>query len=440
VATSRATVGIFLLVAASFAVRIVTLDQPLVEAHSFRQTQTAYPAVLYHRHGIDLLHTPVPVLGPPWEIPFELPLFQAIASVLIGAGLTPEVALRGASLIAFAATVAVVYRMVREEVDSQVARLAAVAALLAPLGLLWSRTSTIESLALLLTIACVHLLLRYDRHRGSAVLLASAALAIIAAMVKITTFGVWLLPGIFLLPRSRGAAVLVLGVGGATGLAWTAFADSIKAASPATSFLTSRSLLEWNFGTLTQRLDPAMYVDAGRWLAGVGLVVLLAPLLVRRNRLYAWSAATLVSGPLVFFNLYVEHDYYWMAVLPAAAILIGGVVTRFVREPSPPIKRRRLILAGLLFVVSFLVYDRWALMFGAHDEAHVLERAAQVRSATAAGTLVAISDTTWSPAILYYADRYGYMEYPDVPPAPVGYVRFVCPPPDEAGMCVPDSP
>lgn len=91
-----AMLGAFLLPA--IALRLPTLSFPLVEAHAFRQTQTAYTALLYHRQSIDLLHTPLPVLGPPWEFPFEFPLFQATAAMLMNAGVGTEVALRGTSL------------------------------------------------------------------------------------------------------------------------------------------------------------------------------------------------------------------------------------------------------------------------------------------------------------------------------------------------------
>lgn len=64
-----------LLLLAAF-VRLPTLDQPLVEAHAFRQTQTAYTALLFHEQGVDLLHPKLPVMGEPFEVPFELPLFR----------------------------------------------------------------------------------------------------------------------------------------------------------------------------------------------------------------------------------------------------------------------------------------------------------------------------------------------------------------------------
>ena len=59
---------------AAFATVVaLTLDQPLLERHSFRQTQTAYTARIFHEEGIDLLHPKLPVLGEPFEVPFEFP-------------------------------------------------------------------------------------------------------------------------------------------------------------------------------------------------------------------------------------------------------------------------------------------------------------------------------------------------------------------------------
>jgi len=54
--------------------RLPTLGQPLVERHDWRQTQTAYTALIYSQSGVDLLHPQVPVLGPPYDLPFEFPL------------------------------------------------------------------------------------------------------------------------------------------------------------------------------------------------------------------------------------------------------------------------------------------------------------------------------------------------------------------------------
>jgi hypothetical protein len=51
--------------AVAVIVRLPTLAFPIVEAHSWRQTHTAFPAVIWAKEGIDLLNPQVPVLGPP---------------------------------------------------------------------------------------------------------------------------------------------------------------------------------------------------------------------------------------------------------------------------------------------------------------------------------------------------------------------------------------
>jgi hypothetical protein len=52
--------------AVAVIVRLPTLAFPIVEAHSWRQTHTAFPAVIWAKEGLDLLNPQVPVLGPPW--------------------------------------------------------------------------------------------------------------------------------------------------------------------------------------------------------------------------------------------------------------------------------------------------------------------------------------------------------------------------------------
>ncbi len=45
-------VAVVLLLLVAAGARLPTLDQPLVETHAFRQTQTAYTALLFHENGV----------------------------------------------------------------------------------------------------------------------------------------------------------------------------------------------------------------------------------------------------------------------------------------------------------------------------------------------------------------------------------------------------
>ena len=101
--------------------------------------------------------------------------------------------------------------------------------------------------------------------------------------------------------RTRvGAWALVLGPL-AAGFAWTRWADAIKAATPATEWLTSTALAYWNFGNLPQRFaegDWALVFSSAVYLAG-GVVI------------------PLLAIPIAFF---LEHDR------PPKRAILGGVL------------------------------------------------------------------------------------------------------------------
>ena len=91
------------LIAVGTLIRIPQLWHGLNEMHAFRQTQTTYVALEYARHGINLLHTPLPIFGPNSDVPMEFPLVQAMAAVLIRLGVEPDSAMRIVGLAGFQA-------------------------------------------------------------------------------------------------------------------------------------------------------------------------------------------------------------------------------------------------------------------------------------------------------------------------------------------------
>src|SRR5215470_15813086 len=69
----------------------------IFDAHPFRQTQTAV-SVYWMLQGGPLLAYHTPVLGYPWAIPFEFPLYQWLVAGLVAlSGASIEVAGRGVS-------------------------------------------------------------------------------------------------------------------------------------------------------------------------------------------------------------------------------------------------------------------------------------------------------------------------------------------------------
>lgn len=426
------------------AIRIPTLSAPLVEAHAFRQTQTAYTALIYHRQGIDLLHTPLPVLGPPWEVPFEFPLFQALAAGLMDVGLSVEVAVRELSLFFFLLTGIALWLFIRNVAGAFSAAAAVAAFFFSPFSLLWSRTSTIEFLATSAALGFCLAVSEWDRLGGRGRLVLAVSLGTVAALVKITTAAIWLAPALFLL-RKRGLATVAVAIPMLAGAAWTKWADSIKETGEFTKHLTSPELLTWTFGTVADRFDYVTWLVWILWLTPLGLLgfawVGFLRHDLRARPIWIWFGAVIILAMLVFPALYAHHPYYVAAISPAVAGLIGGGFVAALRA------RPRWFVVGwsaLLIATTFAVTSGvWLSAFSSADPGHELELAQGIAAATEPDDLVLITGRDWSPAILFYANRRGLM-LPDgaaMPPdAAMKYRIFDCPLPGHEGTCIERRP
>ena len=443
---SSGTAVLLVLFAIAVIVRVPTLSQPLVERHSFRQTQTAWTAVVYRDHGIDLLHPITPVLGPPWEMPFEFPLFQALGALLMRSGLTPEVAMRTLGMGSFLVTAVLVSLLARRLAGPVAATIAASVFLFSPFGLLWGRTSMIEYLATALSLGFVFAAIRWRVTSRVAPWAIALVLGGIAMLVKPTTAGFWLLafpllgfapdpgPSTFRREATRPMAWTLIAIPILVTLAWTVHADAIKAAAPATRDLTSTALFTWNFGTLDQRLDPAAWLSASKGVVLLGGAALPLALVVvtgvRRTKTaarWAWITAATLVPPLVFFNLYVQHDYYAAAMSPGVALLVGGGVAELWRRGSGARAATTAVVALVVAVTFVQGRGYWTAMFKGPeaDPNHILPRALDIQRQSSPDEIVAINGSAWDPALLFYAGRWGAQGPEDGSVLP-GYATFVC--------------
>ena len=137
----------------------------------------------------------------------------------------------------------------------------------------------------------------------------------------------------------------------------------------------------------------------------------------------------------MFFNLYYVHDYYAIAVSPSIAALVGLGIAGL---PLVRAWLRGLLLAGAAVVwaaVWFLQMPYWTRMYDAtSDPEGVLPLAAQIARETTPDQYVAIVGRDWTPEVLYYANRWGYMLSAHVPAdvtigslVAQGYVVYRCP-------------
>jgi hypothetical protein len=427
--------------------RLPTLDQPLVEAYGFRLTFTAWTARLFHEQGIDLLHPQVPALGTPWVVPMEFPLYQALAALLMDVGVPEVPALRGLSLAFFTLTGWLLFRLVTRLLDEGAALAALLVFLFSPLAFLWSRASLMEFLVTAATLAWALSAWTTADAAGRGTRIAWGAMAVVAGstamLVKPTTAAWWCLPvlvGMGFTPRVAhqwwatrrrprvpwAAATLIVLVPLALAAAWTRWADSQKQASPATQFLTSRNAAAWNFGSWEQRLSPDAWAQAlGHSVLPVtgaaGLVALLVLVVVRREvPTLMWAVlATVPLTVLTFWNLYVVHGYYWAAVAPAIAAGIGTGAMLGLRRLPQPWQRPATVAAGAGWLVSTLLAGSVyvTLPYAQFPPDHEAKGVgARLAALSQPNDQAFVTGLEYDPSILYFADRFGLMLDPKVPP------------------------
>lgn len=400
-----------------------SIGQTLVESHAHRQTQTAYTALLYAESGIDLLRPPLPTLGPPGSVPQEFPLFQAMGALLIQAGVGADVAMRLTGLICAVAAALATYFLARRLVSPTAATTALLAFLFNPIAWMYGRASLIEYLAVAGSVGFLYFVSRW-MDEGRATHWAAAGIAgLVGIGVKITTGGFLVLPA--LLWRSPSGRwgfqrlsvwFLVAGIV-ALGMAWSLYAEGVREETPASQFLSLRNQVAWFFGEPLQRFDPAAWrIPLVAILALTGFGVLAwAPIAAAQARASTQRAFLLALlslsalMPLLLFNLYAIHDYYWIAVSPAVAIGMGlGVDWLRARWRRRWIRRLGIGLAGAWAATIVGMAPSWTLIYRTpQDEARAMAMAAFIREQSEPDDWVVQTGWGWDPTFLYYARRQG---------------------------------
>ena len=219
-------------------------DAPLLDQHAFRQTQTALSALWLQRGGPFFAYE-TPVVGSPWSIPFEMPIFQLLVAGVANLGIPLDSAGR---LVSFAFLLAAAWplRMLWRDLElPSVGFPIALALILAsPQYVFWSRTFLVESCAWFMALMWLSLFVRFLRNEHIAHAIAAVSVGLLAVWAKATTFPAFaLVGGLLVLPRFwrwlradrdlRGLASLVgitavLALPFAGGVAWVHFSDSVK--------------------------------------------------------------------------------------------------------------------------------------------------------------------------------------------------------------------
>lgn len=419
--------------AATVAMRYVS--QPLLESYGFRQTQTAITAY-WLLHGGSLLAYETPVGGYPWAIPFEFPIYQALAALIAHLGGFPLDAV--GRLVSFAFLIGCAWPALgiarRLTLPRQVVWVFCALLWSSPIYLFWGRAFMIETAALFFAFASIPYALDLrERSPSRTAVLLCALFGTLAGLQKVTTGApvtivlgcIWLISWLrregLRLPSVRdiAAPACAFGLPILVSALWSGYADAVKAANPLGAQLTSTALVRWNLGGKSQLLSLSTYVEVfwtRLFVANAGGmlgVALLAGAVLRpgvpRLRGYVLAALSMLILPiLIFTNLHINHDYYQAscllfltgAVALTVAVWVPGVISHHAAVPALTLM---LVTSNLLaFRQGYGPLARAEFQVAQH---RILAIAEVLRDNTPPASGFVAFGLDWSSELAYYAQR-----------------------------------
>lgn len=430
---------LLLLVAIPILVFLENPFQLLLERHSFRQTQTALTSYWLLKGG-EFFNYLTPVLGDPWSVPLELPMFQGVVAVVSSLfGVPLDFAGRLVSSLFFLLTAVPIALCLRRY--GWCTAIVAIALLFtSPVNLFYSRAFLIETTATFLALSALCLYIGYIRTRRSGFLIAFVLCGTLAGLQKITTFlpvfGVCcldLLYGNFrnVLNRTWRAIDFrpILAVAGAMLLpaSWSIYSDMLKEAGSLSALMTAGRLTDFTFGTLAQRLDISTWLlilyDRLFLYGGLGIGVLLLGLAaLRKGAAFGREAALFTGaallGPLVFFNLHWVHDYYQLGCIAFFACAIAVAASPFIEGVLAAAWPRFLLAVLVILATNYHFFQqRYAHLLRSEPTGSQVayQVATWVKKRQAERDVVVVFGMNWSATIPYYAGRYGLAVPEDAP-------------------------
>ncbi len=415
----------------------VTLEwsSTALPGNAFRQTQTGHSTRFIVEENNYALAYPTPILGRPWSIPMEFPLYQwTVAKLTQHSSLTLVESARTVSLLGFYASLPAFW-LLAALAGVPVARRwwCLIPVILSPVTILYGRAFLIETMAVAFAAWFVLSFILMLRHRSVLWLAATALFGVLTGLTKATTLLAAGIPCAVIGLRTffatlktgdRADARALVGWGAAAAFPafvatwwWTRFADTTKALNPIGQALSSDKLTGFNFGEhliegrFTWDRWSQLFAQWDLALAPallIGGLAVVAAVLSRRLRGPALLClATFLGTQVIFPNLYSIHDYYFTAIAGVAA-LGWGLTLCGVAEQARWGRGAALVLLGGLAWAQIATFDnnyRQGMVEGSagDDLTNGLYRL------TEDDEVIIIAGDEWNSVIPFYAQRRALM-------------------------------
>lgn len=429
--------GLLLLVTVIYTLWLGQLgwNHTIMEEHSFRQTQTALTArSLMEGHSV--FSYEMPLLGKPWALPLEFPIYQwSAVKVHQWFGVPLEQAGRYVARASFYLALIPIFLLLQAIGISIRGRIvAAILFLLSPIYLYWSRTMMIEMTAMMLSLYYAGFSAKAFQKNSKLWLGFAAFAGIFGALIKATTFATFgvLVFALFVYFRKQlfgwkikewldRSAIVQLAFTCAIplvfGIIWARYTENVRALNPlAEGFITGEYFFNWNFGGLDLRLNGDFWNNIFRRslhdAIGHRTTFMISLLLMAWQRRY-WRFYVLFLGlflfsPLLFANLHFVHNYYLCANAIFLIIALAITVVTFLDKRD---FRRYIGIIFFIFASFYAVrdYHKVAYHLQKADRGDLSASGDALDKFLPPGDIILVYGADWIPTYTYYSRRKSIM-------------------------------
>lgn len=264
---------------------------------------------------------------------------------------------------------------------------------------------------------------RFLARGGVANFSIAVMLGIISITVKPPSFmGVAVLVGLASLavpPNSVGRwkvllrSVLAALIIGGVFVAWGRHSLHTMQALILNNWLGDPNYSKWFTGELADRINPAKWSQISEHLfpnllgPPAWVLIFLAGIMLARGR--SWLALVALGASafpmLVFFNVYVVHDYYHYESAYLVFIAVAVVMTQLTNDPERGFRRLGWLMFAGLVGCSLYGYSNYYLKIQRWNPTDFRDFARSVRDITRTNDYLAVYGYHFSPEFAFYAER-----------------------------------
>ena len=424
--------AIFILLLSLFF-RLNNISQPLLDAHYFRQTQTATYARNFYYGGIDLLHPKLDIAGLGKEsiLILEFPFFEAIVAFLSRSFHYSDSIGRGVSIF-FGLFGGVILFMLSQLLyhNRRISLYAMIFFLFAPINIFFQQAFMIESTVVALHIYSLYLWYKYVTKRRLFFLF-MASFATLLAFLQKSVYAPFLLFPILItvygyMDRKKfsWSWIVALSLVLVIFTWWIKYVDYANILAGHSYFtLSNKDQQTWNFGEIRERFSFdiwKMRVSSilsfltkfflGAFALGVYFLIKKK---IRENLFLCGWLFSLFLYYLIFFRIQ-SHDYYFMIITPplalVAAIGLASIQEKLERFHNNIIFKQGVGILVFLFL-SLFIFKGWknSLPYFSID-GKMVETLEVINKTTIDGgnTVFIFPEYDWNSVWTYYTGLKGY--------------------------------